>query len=89
MSTMGGAKAPLDLGALLGKRLTVMGSTVRNRSPEQKAKLVADFTRNALPRFARGELRPVVGRTVPLEHAREAHETMARNEVVGKIVLVV
>ena len=65
-----------------------MGSTLRNRSPEQKAKLVADFTQKALPRFATGELRPVVGRTLPLERVREAHEAMARNEVVGKIVLV-
>jgi putative PIG3 family NAD(P)H quinone oxidoreductase len=89
MSTMGGSKAPLDLGTLLMRRLTVMGSTLRTRTLEQKAKLVADFARNALPRFARGELRPIVARTVPLERVREAHEAMARNEVVGKIVLVV
>ena len=88
ISTMGGAKGTLDLGALLSRRLTVMGSTLRNRSPEQKAKLVADFTQKALPRFAAGELRPVVGRTLPLERVREAHEAIARNEVVGKIVLV-
>jgi tumor protein p53-inducible protein 3 len=89
ISTMSGAKATMDLGALLGRRLTILGSTLRNRSPQQKAKLVADFTRNALPRFATGELRPVVGRTVPLERVREAHEAMAGNAVVGKIVLVV
>ncbi|HWE25013.1 MAG TPA: zinc-binding dehydrogenase, partial [Myxococcales bacterium] len=89
ISTMGGSKATLDLGALLSRRLTVMGSTLRNRSPEQKAKLVADFAQKALPRFATGELRPVVGRTVPLERAGEAHAAMERNEVVGKIVLVV
>jgi tumor protein p53-inducible protein 3 len=89
ISTMGGAKATLDMGTLLSRRLTIMGSTVRSRSPEQKAKLVADFRRNALPRFATGKLRPVVGRTIPLERAGEAHEAMARNEVVGKIVLVV
>src|SRR5438477_1984134 len=86
ISTMGGSKATLDLAAVLSRRLTLMGSTLRNRSPEQKAKLVADFARNALPRFASGELRAVVGRTLPLDRAREAHEAMARNEVVGKIV---
>jgi len=89
ISTMGGSKATLDLAAVLSRRLTLMGSTLRNRSPEQKARLVADFARNALPRFASGELRAVVGRTLPLDRAREAHEAMARNEVVGKIVLVV
>src|SRR5918911_1072916 len=63
ISTMGGAKATLDLGALLARRLTIMGSTVRSRSAEQKAKLVADFRDKALARFETGELRPVVGRT--------------------------
>lgn len=89
ISTMGGSKATLDVGALLTRRLTVMGSTLRNRSPAQKAKLVADFAHEALPRFATGELRPVLGRTYPLAQAREAHAAMERNEVVGKISLLV
>jgi NADPH:quinone reductase-like Zn-dependent oxidoreductase len=89
ISTMGGTEATLDLGALLARRLTIMGSTVHSRSAEQKAKLVADFRDKALARFDTGELRPVVGRTLPLDRARDAHEAMVRNEVVGKIVLVV
>jgi putative PIG3 family NAD(P)H quinone oxidoreductase len=89
LSTMGGSKGTLDVGALLTRRLTVMGSTLRNRSAEQKAKLVADFAQKALPRFRTGELRPVVARTYPLAEAREAHAALERNEVVGKIVLLV
>ncbi len=87
ISTMGGSKGTLDLGALLQKRLTVLGSTLRTRSAEQKAKLVADFTRHALPRFERGELRPVIAATFPLEDAMSAHEALQRGEVTGKIVL--
>jgi tumor protein p53-inducible protein 3 len=89
ISTLGGSKATLDVGALLTRRLTVMGSTLRSRSAAQKAKLVADFTKNALTRFAKGELRPVLGRTYPLAQAREAHGALERNEVIGKIVLLV
>ncbi len=89
ISTMGGSKGTLDVGALLTRRLTVMGSTLRTRSPAQKAKLVADFAQKALPRFRTGQLRPVVGRTYPLAQAREAHAALERNEVVGKIVLLV
>jgi len=89
LSTMGGSKATLDVGALLTRRLTVMGSMLRNRSPAQKAKLVAEFAEKALPRFRNGELRPVVARTYPLGQAREAHAALERNEVVGKIVLLV
>ncbi|GAC1607902.1 MAG: hypothetical protein NVS4B10_23060 [Myxococcales bacterium] len=87
ISTMGGAKGTLDLGAMLARRLSVLGSTLRSRSPAQKAKLTADFTARALPRFARGELKPVLARTFPLAQASAAHTLLAANEVVGKIVL--
>ena len=89
ISTMGGSKGTLDVGALLTRRLTVMGSTLRSRSAAQKAKLVADFAQKALPRFATGDLRPVLGRTYPLGEARDAHAALERNEVVGKIALLV
>src|SRR5438067_3589188 len=87
ISTLGGARGTLDVGTLLIKRLTVMGSTLRSRSAEQKAKLVRDFIEKALPRFEKGELRPVLDRTFPLADAQAAHEVLQRNEVVGKIVL--
>ena len=82
-------EAALDLGALLYKRLTVMGSTLRTRSAAQKAKLVRDFSEKALPRFDRGELRPVLAKTLPLADAQAAHDLLQRAEVVGKVVLVV
>jgi NADPH:quinone reductase-like Zn-dependent oxidoreductase len=89
ISTISGARGTLDLGALLHKRLTVMGSAVRTRSASEKARLVRDFTDKAMPRFARGELIPVVGQSLPLAQAQAAHELLERNEVVGKVVLVV
>src|SRR5438445_411182 len=89
MSTMAGSKSTLDVGALLTRRLTVVGSTLRNRSAAQKGKLVSDFAQKALPRFRTGELRPVVARSYPLGQAREAHAALERNEVVGKITLLV
>ena len=88
ISTMSGAKATLDLGALLTKRLTVLGSTLRSRSAEQKAKLVSDFIARALPRFDSGELRPVLARSYPLAQAGAAHQDLAEDRVVGKIVLI-
>jgi len=73
---------------MLRQRLTVLGSTLRTRSAEQKAKLVADFTARALPRFQSGELKPVVAKRYPLEEAARAHEDLASDWVVGKIVLI-
>jgi putative PIG3 family NAD(P)H quinone oxidoreductase len=88
ISTLSGAKASLDLGAVLRQRLTILGSTLRNRSPAQKAKLVADFTARALPRFERGELKAVLAKRYPLAEAARAHEDLASDWVVGKIVLI-
>ncbi len=87
LSTMSGAKATLDLGMLLGKRLTILGSTVRSRSAAQKAKLVASFAERALARFNSGDLKPVLAGSFPLAEARAAHEQMGKNDTIGKLVL--
>ncbi len=89
LSTLTGAKGTLDLGALLQKRLTILGSTLRTRSAQQKANLVADFTTRALYRFSTGELRPVLATTFPLRDAMLAHDALQRGDLVGKIVLMV
>ena len=88
ISTQSGSKGTLDIGALLVRRLTVLGSTLRTRSAEQKARLVADFSARVLPRFERGELRPVIARTYPLADAARAHEDLESDRVVGKIILI-
>ena len=88
ISTISGGKGVLDLNTLLRQRLTVFGSTLRSRTAEQKAKLVAEFSALALPRFERGELHPVVAKRYPLAEAARAHEDLASDWVVGKIVLI-
>jgi putative PIG3 family NAD(P)H quinone oxidoreductase len=88
ISTISGGKATLDLNTLLRQRLTVLGSTLRTRTAEQKARLVADFSARALALFERGELRPVLAKRYPLVEAARAHEDLASDWVVGKIVLI-
>eukprot|EP00160_Parvularia_atlantis_P002283 Unigene11878_Nuclearia_a/m.36173 Unigene11878_Nuclearia_a/g.36173 ORF Unigene11878_Nuclearia_a/g.36173 Unigene11878_Nuclearia_a/m.36173 type:complete len:339 (+) Unigene11878_Nuclearia_a:118-1134(+) len=78
------------LGAVLRKRLTLTGTTLRNRSDAYKAALVADFAREVLPRLVDGALRPVVHAVLPLRDAADAHRLVAErrtNETVGKVVL--
>jgi putative PIG3 family NAD(P)H quinone oxidoreductase len=84
---MGGRKAELDLGLVLGKRLHVIGSVLRARPREEKAGLVAGFAAFALPRLRDGRLRPVVDRVVPLERAAEAYRAVERGGAFGKVVL--
>jgi len=84
---LGGAMGHLPLGRLLGQRARVFGTVLRGRTPDEKAELAAGFRRDVLPRFAAGELRPVVDVVLPMEQVREAHARMDRNETFGKIVL--
>jgi NADPH:quinone reductase-like Zn-dependent oxidoreductase len=82
-----GPRADLDLGPVLRRRLRILGSVLRARSREEKARLVADFAAFALPRLKDGRLRPVVDRVFPFEQSAEAYGTLGREPVFGKIVL--
>lgn len=84
---MSGRKAEVDFGLVLSRRLHVMGSLLRSRPREEKARLVADFTAFALPRLRDGRLRPVVDRTFPLERAADAYQALERGGAFGKIIL--
>ncbi len=84
---VGGRKAEVDLGLVLSRRLHVIGSLLRSRPREEKARLVASFTAFALPRLRDGRLRPVVDRTFSLERAAEAYQALERGGAFGKIVL--
>jgi putative PIG3 family NAD(P)H quinone oxidoreductase len=87
IATMGGPSAELDLRILLGRRLRLIGSTLRARPLAEKLDLTAAFVRDVLPGLADGSLKPVVDTVFPLERAADAHRQMAANANVGKIVL--
>jgi putative PIG3 family NAD(P)H quinone oxidoreductase len=84
---MGGAKAEIDLAQLLVRRLCVVGSTLRARPPDEKARIVAGFLARFGDALAQGAIRPVVDRVLPLERVGEAHRAMKASEHFGKIVL--
>jgi len=89
IGTMAGAKAQVDLGALLRARASVIGTTLRPRPLEEKVAASRAFAREVLPLVAAGRVRPVVDAVLPLEAAREAHQRMERNDTFGKLVLVI
>ena len=84
---MGGAAGDFPLGVLLAKRACVMGTVLRARALEEKASLAQAFSRDVLPLFERGAIRPVVYCVLPMSDIAEAHRRMERNETFGKIVL--
>jgi putative PIG3 family NAD(P)H quinone oxidoreductase len=82
-----GASAPFNMGTLLRKRLTIVGTTLRARPLEEKIALAREFSERILPFFDSGRLKPVVDRVFPFEEIRAAHELMESNQTFGKIVL--
>jgi NADPH:quinone reductase len=83
----GGAKAELNLGAMMGKRATVRASTLRPRPLEEKALTARAMERHVLPLFERGALRVPVAATYPLDAVAEAYERFTSGGKLGKIVL--
>jgi NADPH2:quinone reductase len=85
---MGGDTATLDFRRILGRRLTITGSTLRPRSAAEKGEIAAALRREVWPLLEAGTIKPVVYRTFPLDDAAAAHRLMESSEHVGKIVLV-
>lgn len=84
---LAGASAELSLGAILRRRLTLIGTVMRARPLEEKIALGQVLRRNLAPLFAAGKLTPIIDRVLPLAQAQEAIDAMASNATFGKIIL--
>lgn len=84
---LGGARADIDLGLLLRKRMTITGTVLRSRTFAEKLALTAEFERHGLPLLASGHIRPIIDTQFSLEDVAAAHEYMAANKNFGKILL--
>jgi putative PIG3 family NAD(P)H quinone oxidoreductase len=84
-----GAKVELDLNIIMRKRLTVTGSTLRPRTPEQKGEIAQALLEKVWPMLANGRIKPLIHKTFPLRDAAQAHALMESGQHIGKIVLTV
>ncbi len=84
---MQGAKGEINLAALLTRRLSVIGSTLRAKPPAEKAAIVAGLRAQFGDAIDAGRLRPVVHAAFPLARVEEAHALMQSSEHFGKIAL--
>jgi NADPH2:quinone reductase len=82
-----GSSAELDMRQVLGKRLTIAGSTLRPQTVPEKAAIASGIRDSVLPLLESGRVRPIIYATFPLAEARRAHELMESSVHMGKIVL--
>ena len=84
---LNGAKVELDLRPVMMKRLTLTGSTLRARAPEEKGRIAAALHAHVWPLLAAGKVGPVMDSEFPLDDAAAAHARMEGSQHIGKIVL--
>ena len=84
---LGGQSAELNMGFLMMKRISVIGSTLRARALPLKANIMDRLKEDVWPRFESKEILPVIEEVFPIEDAEKAHNLIAGNETFGKVVL--
>ena len=84
---MQGARAELDLMAVMTRRLTITGSTMRPRSPAEKAAIAQSLKHKVWPLLEKGIVTPVIDKVFALEDAAAAHRLMESSAHIGKIML--
>ena len=87
IALLGGAKANVDLGQVLRRRLTITGSTLRPRPVAFKEKIARELRERVWPLLEGGRIKPVIHQVFPLEEAAAAHALMESSAHVGKIML--
>jgi putative PIG3 family NAD(P)H quinone oxidoreductase len=86
---LGGSQTEINLGLVLGKRLHMIGSTLRSRPTAEKVAITEQFKARFWAQLLDGTLRPIVDTTFPMSAAQEAHAYVRQNRNTGKVVLVV
>lgn len=89
IAALAGQKTEIDLKNIYVRNVRIVGSTLRSRTPEVKAQLLAELVKNVFPKIESGEVKPTIYKTLPITKAEEAHDILYRGENVGKVVLVV
>ena len=89
IALLGGAKAQVNLGQILLRRLTITGSTLRPRPVAFKAAIAAQLREKVWPLLEAGRIKPVIFKTFPLAEAAQAHALMETSTHVGKIMLTI
>lgn len=89
VGTTSGAKAEIDYSIAMGKRLRIMGTSLRTRSLEEKATATRLFAQHVVPLLASGAVRPVIDKVFRMEEVRAAHQRLESNESFGKVLLTI
>ena len=87
IAALAGTKTEIDLKNIYVRNVRIIGSTLRSRSPEVKAQILADLVKHLWPKVETGEVKPTVCKVLPIQEAEAAQEILYKGQNVGKVVL--
>lgn len=87
IATLSGGQTSLNLGALMRRRLHLIGSVLRSRSLAEKVEIKEKFMAQFWPLLENGTIKPVIDSVYPIAEANAAQQRMAENKNIGKIIL--
>lgn len=89
IAALAGTKTEIDLKNIYVRNVRIIGSTLRARTPEIKAQILADLVKNVWPKVESGEIKPTIYKVLPITQAEAAHDILYKGENIGKVVLTV
>lgn len=89
IAALAGQKTEIDLKNIYVRNVRIIGSTLRSRTSEVKAQILAELVKTVFPKIEEGLIKPTIYKVFSIEQAEDAHAVLQRGENVGKVVLIV
>ena len=89
IASLAGTKTEIDLKNIYVRNVRIIGSTLRSRTPEVKARILSELVKNVFPKIESGEVKPTIYKVLPIEEAEKGHDILYKGQNVGKVVLTV
>lgn len=89
IAALAGTKTEIDLKNIYVRNVRIIGSTLRSRTPEIKAKILAGIVRDVYPKIEAALVKPTIHAVLPIQEAEAAQDILYKGKNVGKVVLTV
>ena len=89
IAALAGQFTQIDLKNIYVRNVRIVGSTLRSRTPQMKAQILAELVEKVWPKVATGEVKPTIYKVLPIQEAEAAHDILYKGQNVGKVVLTV
>lgn len=87
IAALAGQKTEIDLKNIYVRNVRIIGSTLRSRTPEVKAQILASLVRDVWPKVENEEIKPTIYKVLPITDAEAAHDILYKGQNIGKVVL--